>query len=161
MSAPSGTKRSDLLGGLTWMALGVVILAACWRMDRFESMGGTVYTAPGLVPGLFGLALLALGGVLAWRGARAPESPVASMLWAPRVLVALALMLAYAALLVSRLPFWLATGLFVAAFIAWFSGDRDPPASWRQRWLLAAACGAGTAVVITLVFERVFLVRLP
>ena len=30
------------------------ILAAAWRMDRFESMGATVYTAPGFVPAIFG-----------------------------------------------------------------------------------------------------------
>ena len=56
----SSTARSDLRGAVGWMTLGMVVLVGAWRMDRFEAMGATVYTAPGLVPGLFGLALLLL-----------------------------------------------------------------------------------------------------
>jgi putative tricarboxylic transport membrane protein len=137
-------------------------------MDRFESMGGTLYTAPGLVPGILGLALVLLGLLLTWRARRNTSSgdpgsaggPTLPLL-STRTLVTLALMLVYAAGLVSRLPFWLSTGMFVALFIGWFSGDQAPQRSWRQRIILALSCAVATSIIVTLVFERVFLVRLP
>ena len=68
MSQGGEAARSDLGGGMGWMAFGLVILVASWRMERFEAMGATVYTAPGFVPAIFGFSLVLLGAVLAWRG---------------------------------------------------------------------------------------------
>jgi hypothetical protein len=154
--------RSDLRGGVGWMVFGLVIVVAAWRMERFDSMGATLYTAPGLVPGLFGALLIMLGGALAWRGWRgvvpAGESGEgAGPLLNRRISAMLALSLAYAALGVGRLPFWLATAVFVAAFCALFSEQVHP----GRRAAVALLAGALTAAVVVLVFERVFLVRLP
>ncbi len=161
MSPVGGAARSDLRGGLGWVVFGLAILAGAWRMDRFESMGATVYTAPGFVPAMFGFALVLLGGVLAWRGARsqpasAAEAPAEPLL-SRRVGLMLALTLAYAAVLVGRLPFWLATTLFVAAFTGTFTEDQPP----LRRAGVAIAAGLLASLVVVLVFERVFLVRLP
>jgi predicted transporter len=52
-------------------------------------------------------------------------------------------------------PFWLATFLFVSAFIAVFEYP-----SWR-RIAFAPLYGAGTGFLVTYLFETVFLVRLP
>lgn len=154
------SARSDLAGGAGWMALGLVIAAAAWRMDRFGAMGATVYTAPGLVPGLLGLALAALGAGLAWRGWRAAahdSGAAGESLLVRRIGWMLALTLAYAAVLVGRVPFALATALFVAVFTAVYS---DALPLWR-RWGLAMLSGLITTAVVVLVFERIFLVRLP
>jgi hypothetical protein len=143
------------------MAGGAVIFAAAWRMDRFEQMGGTLYTAPGLVPGLFGLALVLLGAALAWRGRRTrdtdADATAAEPLLNRRVLVTLALTLAYAAGAIGRLPFAPATALFVAVF-AWLYADtsRGP-----RRIFIALLAGVLTAAAVVLVFEDLFLVRLP
>jgi Tripartite tricarboxylate transporter TctB family len=153
--------RSDLGGGVGWMVFGLAILAGAWRMDRFESMGATLYTAPGFVPALFGLVLVLLGGVLAWRGsAVGPEAGIdaaAEPLLSRRILLMLAFTLAYAALLVGRLPFWLATTLFVASFTGVFTEGQPP----LRRLSVAVASGLLTSLMVVLVFERIFLVRLP
>ena len=127
-------------------------------------------TVPGLVPGLLALALLLCGGLLAagaWRtgglgpGFAAPcalaRGPAAG-----RVATALALVLVYTLVLVGWLPFWLATALFVFAFIAAFElvlAPAPPRPARTFAWAAAVAIVAGVAVV--LVFERGFLVRLP
>ncbi len=162
MSRGGEAARSDLRGGVGWMVFGLVILVAAWRMERFESMGATLYSAPGLVPGLFGGALVVLGAALAWRGWRGivpaghtGEGP--GPLLNRRVGGMLALSLGYAALAVGRVPFWLATAIFVTAFCGLFSEQAEP----RRRVAVALLAGVLTAAVVVLVFERVFLVRLP
>jgi hypothetical protein len=154
------TGRSDLAGGVGWMAFGLAILAASWRMDRFEAMGATVYTAPGFVPAIFGVSLVLLGAVLAWRGGSAPRvsgGAESEPLLSRRIGLMLVLTLAYAGGLVSRVPFWLATTVFVTAFTAAFA-DALPPV---RRAFTALASGVLTSVAVLVVFERIFLVRLP
>ncbi len=161
MSPVGVAARSDLRGGVGWMVFGLVILAGAWRMDRFESMGATVYTAPGFVPAIFGFTLVLLGGLLAWRGMGVrPEGgtdATTEPLLSRRMVLMLAFTLTYAAVLVGRLPFWLATTLFVAGFTGVFTEDQPP---WR-RAATAVASGLLTSLLVVLVFERIFLVRLP
>jgi hypothetical protein len=156
------SARVDLASAAGWVALGAAILTASWTMDRLERHGATLYSAPALVPGLLGLVLLALGVVLGVRavheGALRGGAPGlnASLRegWAGTALV-LALCLGYAIGLVGHVPFWLATFLFVTAFIAVF----EYPV--LRRTLLAPVYGAATSVIVTYLFESVFLVRLP
>lgn len=152
----------DRLGGALWMSLGLAIVAGAWQMDRYTHMGGTLYTAPGLVPGIYGLLMMALGAALALRkraAAASPtdELPAADSLLNRRMLWALALTLAYGAVLIGRAPFGPSTACFVATF-SWIFNEVDAP---RRRVLVALASGVITALVVVLVFERVFLVRLP
>jgi hypothetical protein len=158
MTTPAQGQPADRLGGVAWMALGLSMLAGAWQMDRFESMGATLYTAPGLVPGAYGLLMLLLGAVLSWRARRLvePERSAPALL-NRRVLIMLALSLAYAAIGVARLPFGPLTAVFVAAF-CWTYDERPEQG---RRAIAAVVAGVCTAVVVVLVFERVFLVRLP
>ena len=146
--------KSDTIQGLAWVAIGGAIVYASWTMDRLERYGAALYSAPGLVPGLLGLVLLALGLVLALRGSRGGSATVSSIVWGNTPLV-LALCLGYAIGLIGRVPFWLATFAFVTAFIAIF----EYPA--RRAMALAPAYGAVTSVVVSYLFEAVLLVRLP
>jgi Tripartite tricarboxylate transporter TctB family len=154
------SARVDFLSALAWIALGAVIVWASWTMDRLERHGATFYSFPGLVPGLLGAILLVLGMALAFRalrqgGLRAGAiNPSLRQGWAGSALV-LALCLGYAVGLVGRVPFWLATFLFVAAFIAVF----EYPS--RRRMASAPLYAAATAAAVTYLFEAVFLVRLP
>jgi hypothetical protein len=60
------------------------------------------------------------------------------------------------------LPFWLATFGFVAAFVAVFEWPlAASPGERRRRLIIAVLLAATVAAVVTLVFQRVFLVRLP
>ena len=159
MAAASEAGRADRLGGAVWMAFGLAVLVGAWRMDRFESMGANLYSAPGLVPGIYGLLMIVLGAALALRSPRAADGPDdAGPLVNRRVALMLGLSLAYAAAAVGRLPFGASTAVFVAAF-CWVFDDQQPSA--LRRAAMASAAGVLTAVVVVLVFERVFLVRLP
>jgi hypothetical protein len=144
--------RSDLVQGAAWALGGGAIVYASWTMDRLERHGAALFTAPGLVPGLLGLVILLLGVVLALRKREAQPAAPMSVGNTPLVL---ALCLGYAIGLVGRVPFWLATFVFVTAFIAVF----EYPV--RRRMGFAPLYGAATSLAVTYLFESVFLVRLP
>lgn len=161
-------RRHDL-----WFSAFLVVLAAgivveSWRMPRLGHLGVHPMSAPGLTPGLLGLVLLALALALLLRSVRqrrlatgdtaeaaAEEAEPGAM---GRTLVTLGLCLGYALGFVGRVPFWLATGLFVMAFVGWFGFERDRPV---RSLLIAAVMAVLTATAVTLLFQRVFLVRLP
>jgi putative tricarboxylic transport membrane protein len=73
-----------------------------------------------------------------------------------------ALCLGYAGLLVGRVPFWLATFGFVLAFVILFEWPlATAPGARVRRLLIALVYALAVAVAVTLVFQEVFLVRLP
>jgi putative tricarboxylic transport membrane protein len=163
-------NAADLVSGIVLVLLGLAVLYGSWTMPRLEERGVHPLTVPGLVPGLLALALLACGAMLAagaWRGGnlRAGLAALAALAASPqagRVATALALVLVYTLGLVGWLPFWLATALFVLAFIVAFElllVAKRPPLARTLGWAAAVALAAGVGAV--LVFERGFLVRLP
>ncbi|RUT30052.1 tripartite tricarboxylate transporter TctB family protein [Arsenicitalea aurantiaca] len=161
--------RADLLAGLFFVVLGVAILYASWTMPRLEARRIHPMTIPGLVPGLLSVALVICGGVLAFRSSRA-HAPggwraLGSIFTSEAALRAGAvagLALIYTLGLVGLVPFWAATAIFVAAFIlvfeVWLAEPRRPLLE-SLPWAVGLAIV--TAIVVTLVFERAFLVRLP
>jgi Tripartite tricarboxylate transporter TctB family len=152
--------RGDLVQAAVWVGGGGTIVYASWTMERLERHGAALYTAPGLVPGLLGLTLLALGVLLGVRAVRegalrgGAVNPALLQGWRGTAFV-LALCLGYAIGLVGRAPFWLATFVFVTAFIATF----EYPA--LRRMAIAPLYGAATSLVVTYLFETIFFVRLP
>jgi putative tricarboxylic transport membrane protein len=80
-----------------------------------------------------------------------------------RLLLAAGLCVAYGAGLVGRgPPFWLATGLFVfVAILAFRWTELKARGELAKGAAVAAACAIGTAAGVTLVFQELFLVRLP
>ena len=163
------TPRADLKDAAAWLALGAAILAGSASMDRLADQGINPYTPPGLLPGLLGIALLLLGGLLAWRslrqGALAPGAREAPRRGGLRVALVIGLCVAFDTALVGHgLPFWAAAALFVAvAILALQGGERR--AAGRELTpkavLAAALAGLGAGGAVTLVFQQVFLVRLP
>jgi len=69
----------------------------------------------------------------------------------------------YALLLVGRgLPFWLSTALFVTTFVLLFQYTQRKAAGRLARgFVVALACGVLTSLIVTLLFEQLFYVRLP
>jgi hypothetical protein len=169
-TAPEGEipPRADLVSALLWMAFGGAVAIGSWRMDRLENLHINKYEAPGLVPGLLGAAVFLLGIALALRaikrGALRPTGPRPAGEGFGRMGVVFAAMLLYSVVLVGHgLPFWLATGAFVAAFIFFFDRERQSALgrSTARQALLALACGVITSAVVTLTFQEIFYVRLP
>lgn len=167
------SPQADFIAAWVWVGFGLAVLVAAWRMDRLESQGASLYTAPGLVPGILGAVLLLFGLLLALRAARAGGLRLRTIRWVPdgparaavmRVGAFMALGLAYAAGLVGHggIPFWLATFVFVTVFVLAFDWARRRDAGQTARGVLfALAIGAGTAFLVSYVFQEVFLVRLP
>lgn len=164
-----GMIKADLLAGLFFIVLGLAVFYGAWTMDRLEIRRIHPMTVPGLVPGMLALALTICGGILAFRSLRTPAeggwqqlSGAVFSVAAARAATVMLLALIYTLGLVGTLPFWAATGLFVFTFImvfeCWLSEPRKP---WLKSLPWALGLAIVTATVVTLVFERAFLVRLP
>src|SRR5207244_6862429 len=61
------TPRSDFWQGAGWVVFGGVVLVLSITMDRLESQNINPYTIPGLLPGMLGIAMMLLGGIVAVR----------------------------------------------------------------------------------------------
>ena len=164
--------RSDLKDAVLWIALGVATLAGSITMDRLEHQNINPYTVPGLLPGLLAIAMILLGGVLAlrsWRrgAATQPLPPPSPQLREERkrIAVVAALCCGYGVVLVGHgLPFWLASGIYVTGSILVMrrvSRDAGQRRLGARAWIQALVIGVVSSVVIHLVFQEVFLVRMP
>lgn len=155
--------RADTIWALIWIVFGAAVFYGSWTMDRLEALHINPYTAPGLVPGALGLGIIVLGITLLMRSGRAGGSGTEVQLITPRLLIATALCVAYGVGLVGQgMPFWLTTTLFVFVSIAIFRWPEHKTAGTVRRGLITAfLCAAGTAAGVTLVFQEIFLVRLP
>jgi len=162
--------RLDLYIAAVFLAIGLGVVALALQMPTFKEQLGQIYTAPGLVPTVHGTIIVLLSLWLAvrsiQRGALRPGSGGTA---APReghsnarLALAAVLCLVFAGGLVGRMPFSVAAALFVAGFIVLFEWRSDVGANQRVRPIaIALAVGIGTGIAVTLVFERLFLVRLP
>jgi putative tricarboxylic transport membrane protein len=137
-----------------------------------ESLGGNLLSAPGIVPALLAVVLIIFGGILVIRSVRAGghrlglslarTRQVLSRPGNQRLLLTGALTIGYAGVLVGRIPYELATGLFVFTFVVLFEWKRGLPAARYVRLLAMAAILAGvTTGLVSWAFERLFLVTLP
>jgi hypothetical protein len=174
--ADQRSARVDLATGAALFALSAAVIYGAWTMDRLEARQIHALSAPGLMPGMLGLALAVCSLLLiakAVRGLRparagaetsargdASEEANPSALF--RVAAAAAICLFYALGLVGRMPFWLATFLFVTVFIAFFEwepGATPGRRAGRLGW--AFFLGLATAGIVSYSFRELFLVRLP
>ncbi|HEX2890809.1 tripartite tricarboxylate transporter TctB family protein [Vineibacter terrae] len=160
--------RYDLWTAAVFFCVGTAILWLCWQMPTYREQG-EIYTAPGLVPALHGVIITVLslwlgfraigrGALHAPREAAAPREGYSNT----RLFLAAALCLVFAVGLVGQLPFWLAAAIFVFAFATLFEWQPGlAPRERARRMAIAAVTGLATGGIVVLVFERVFLVRLP
>jgi hypothetical protein len=164
--------RADLITGIILVVFGLAVLAESIGMPRFEERHINPWTIPGLVPGMLGIVIAILGAVVALRsllgGALRPraqlsaEEAVETRAAIVRFSICAGLCLVYALALVGRAPFWIATGLFVFAFVAifeWRTGDEAGPRLIKLA--IAAALAIAAMLAIPYLFEHLFLVRLP
>ncbi len=157
---------SDPIFAAGWIGFGALVLAASWRMDRLASLSINPLSAPGLMPGVLGVLLIVFGGFLLLRSLVPKTKPeTAAETSVPRVVLALALCVGYGAGLLGRgLPFTATSAAFLfAAILAfrWLDRDAEAPRGLGRLAASSAAIALGAAIVIGLVFEQVFLVRLP
>ena len=166
--------RADLVTGAVLFVLSVAVFYGAWTMDRLEIRQIHPLSVPGLLPGLLAIALavcsilLMVEALRARRkaaslpGAEPAEQPETDDAGLGRVLLAGALCLIYALGLVGRMPFWLATAIFVAAFVLIFEWrEADSPHARLSSAAWALGIGLGTGLAVAYAFSELFLVRLP
>jgi hypothetical protein len=159
---------ADLVSGACWLALAAAIMIGAWRMDRLEHLQASIYSAPGIVPGLIGVALAFMGLVLMlrawWAGALAGAGrPRIAWSEQARLLTAVGLCLAFAIGLVGRgPPFWLAAAIFIAVTVFAFQfPERRSAGTLARGTLIAVVYGLVSGYAVHYVFQELFLVRLP
>jgi hypothetical protein len=169
----SASLRGDFISAIGWIGLGIAILIGSVMMDRLEKQNINPYTIPGLLPGLLGIAMTILGALLAvrsWRPgllAKPAEPPDASNKLAEpkRLLLVIGLCLIFGVVLVGHgLPFWLAAAIFVTASILSLQYQQRKSTGQQLNagfFIKAAAIGLGSGIVTSIVFQEIFLVRLP
>lgn len=155
--------KADRLTAIVLLVLGLAMLAGGWNMDRLEIRQIHPASIPGLLPMGLG-ALMAICAVMLWFQARAggaDETAFAGASW-PRLLITAALCGVYALILIGWLPYTLATGIFVFAFFLVFAWPPQPDfQNLRRVAILALVLAVCVAFAAALLFQEVFLVRLP
>ncbi len=168
---------ADRIGGLIWVTFGAAVVYGSWAMDRLDSLKIPPATVPGLVPGLLGAGLITFGLFLTLRRPDAAIETSSFAIPAPEPAAALAaddfawkrlglswvLCMAYGGLLLGRgVHYWILTsGFLLLHFLLLDENERVPAHPDLRRLLLAALLAPVIATVVTLVFQYVFLVRLP
>jgi len=158
-------NRAELIGAAGWVVFGAAVLIASWRMDRLASLSINPWSAPGLMPGLLGALMIVFGAALGLRALAQRAGGEAPAGGGKRIALALALCFGYAAGLLGKgLPFWLASSAFLFVAILVFrildhDVENDPPL--RRIALSTLAIALAASLLIALLFEQVFLVRLP
>ena len=164
--------KADFITSIILIAFGAGVLILSRQMPSFEQQGANRFSAPGIVPGILGTIIGTLGVVLLVRsivrkgfrlaitktGARGFLTAEMTKRFALTILISTA----YALGLVGRMPYAIATTLYVTAFIIVF--EYKWKQSLRSQWkkvLLAVIIGALVGGIVSAVFRFVFLVDLP
>ncbi len=160
---------ADAITAAILALVGIYVFVEAYNMPRLEARRINPLTIPGLVPMGLGIALVVLALMLGYRALRLTDRTSLSDLLArlrsresARAAASTGLVLVFVLLLIGNMPFWLASMLFIFAFVLTLEvilSDEPVPLLRSALW------GAGTAVVfggaIYLLFAQIFLVRLP
>jgi hypothetical protein len=168
----SDMPKADLVTGIVLFAFSIGVIVLSSQMPTYSEMGRNPYSAPGLVPTLLGIVIGSLSLVLIIRSIRrggyrlglTAQNVSGFFRKGPtvRVLVTLVWSVVYAFILIGRMHYAIATGIFVFGFIAYFEYERRKTVREHLRsfgfGLLEAVL---VAVIVSGVFQYLFLVTLP
>ncbi len=168
----SNMARADFVTSIFLVAFGLAVLGMSLRMPSFAARGTSPYSSPGLVPGVLGAIIALCGLVLLTRSIRRKgyflgitRGSVKSFFTSVetvRLLTTIVASVAYALVLLGRIPYPLATGLYVLVFVLVFEYKlKEPLARQWKTVILAVVLAVLAAVLVTAVFQYLFLVELP
>lgn len=164
--------KADFITSLVFIAFGVFVLVLALQMPRFEGQDVNPYSVPGIVPGFLGAIIAVLGVVMLIRsilqkGYRLGLDAGAVVRFyraesTKRFAMTIVICVVYALVVLGRLPYEVATALFVFVFIGYFEYRSGVPLRAQLRMfavaLLMAVLVAG---IVGFVFRSLFLVNLP
>ncbi len=168
----SNMPKADFATSLGLTAFGTFVLVVSIRMPRFQEQGANPYSVPGIVPGLVGAILAALGVVLLVRsilrgGHRTGITGRTVVEFfreesSRRIFLTIVASVIYGLVLIGTVPFYLATGIYVFAFVMIFEYEfRKPLKEQWRRVAVALLMAVLVAGIVTAVFQYLFLVNLP
>lgn len=164
------TPRSDFIAATAWIAFGIAVAIGSWKMDRLQNQDVPPYAVPGLLPFFLGLAIVFFGTLMlarAWRQGALAKGAIQTAGMSPaerkRLLIVLGLCLTFGIAMVGHgLPFWLASTIFVSATISVLQYPQRRAANQVMRGIAQSiVIGLCTGFGVTLLFQELFLVRLP
>lgn len=165
--------KKDFITSIVLIAFSVSVIVMSYTMPRLERRGIDPFSAPGVVPGMIGMVLLVLALILFFRsikcggyrilpggGGSASSSPHQGAVG--RVMLTLVISLVYAIGFLGRFNYSVSTGIYIFVFICLFEYRRDIQLSAQKKmFLMAFIQSVVAALLITLVFQKLFLVDLP
>jgi len=165
-------SKADFVTSIFLLLFSLAIIALSLRMPRFESVGASPYSAPGIVPGLLGVVLALLSLILLIRSiirsgyklnlnvrvVRAYFQEASTK----RFFLTLGLCLFYAVFLVGKISYFIATVLYIFVFIATFEWPkRDRQQVLKKAMPTAVAEAVFLSAAVSMAFRYLFLVKLP
>jgi putative tricarboxylic transport membrane protein len=168
----SSMPKADFLVSIFFIILGAIVLILSFRMPRFEDLGANPYSVPGIVPGFLGAIIAILGGALFARSIlrkgyklglnREKVKGFLREQSSRNILLTILLNIIYAFFMFGRIPFELATVIYVFAFVAIFEYKfRESFVSQRRTVLFALFTGILVSGAVSVIFKNIFFVGLP
>ena len=157
--------KADRWTAVALLALGMAMCVGGWTMDRLEIRQIHPASIPGLVPMILG-GLLAICAGLLLRASftdtmRGSERIMVGGSWS-RLGITTAICVIYALVLIGWASYFWATAIFTFGFAVIFSYPVEGTARRKAIAVAgAAALGLGIGFGSALLFEQLFLVRLP
>jgi hypothetical protein len=164
--------KADFLTSIGLLIFGLTILILSLKMPRYEGLGVDPYSVPGIVTGILGIILSILSIILLIRSIQQKGYQLGLSMEiikknimddsTRRFLITLILCVAYGAFVLKRIPYVLATGLFVFIFVLIFEFRPKENIHSQKRTIFFSFLEAFfVSVGVTLVFRYLFLVDLP
>lgn len=164
--------KADFVTSIVLFVFGTSILILSIKMPRMEELGANPYSVPGIVPGFLGVIITFLALLLFGRSVRQKGYHL-GLTWTKvvaffndpsyrRVLLTILLGIIYGIGLLGKIPYVLATFLYVFAFVTMFEYQRDKSLQAQKKTVLFALLQAVlVAGIVAAVFRYLFLVDLP
>lgn len=163
--------RADFYTSIILIAFGITATRMAMQMPLADARMHSVYSSAGVVPGILGIIITVFGIILFVRSL--VKSRRAAVICATevkaffmdssviRIIITITLCLLYVFFL-GRMPFPLVSFLFIFIFILFFEYERNIPLKVQKKTIFTAAIVAFvSSAAITLLFQYLFLVRLP
>jgi hypothetical protein len=168
----SNMPRADFIMSVLFIVFGIMILVTSIQMPRLREQEVNPYSVPGIVPGFLGGIIAFLGGVLLIRSIirkgyllNLNKRTVKNFFLDPsskRLAITALISIIYAIVLLGRINYEVATGLYIFFFILLFEWEfkRKIKEQWKTI-VFALLIAALTGAAVGSVFRYVFLVNLP
>ena len=168
----SNMPKADFLTSVGLIAFGIFVIISSSNMPKYEDRNVNPFSVPGVVPAMLGVIFTLLGLVLLIRsiyrkGYRINLSPAVIGAWfrdetTQRFLLTLSLSVIYALIILGRVHYMIATGIYMFTFVVLFEYKRGTRLFAQKRTILMALLLAAiTSGSVYWVFRYLFLVNLP